>query len=463
MNDQFFTPNDFSFETDSENIQAAVNKAHATGMNKVIIPRLNKRTAAHTWTIDKTVRLPSDIEIILDNCFMQMADGTVGGFFCSETLFTDKGTSLEYRMKNIHVRGVGNATLDGGKPTGLSEKTQKEYGYPVRLNTPIFFMNVEGFSVENISITNHRYWGMRFEFCSRGVIRDIFLEGHCDSKNQDGINLRNGCNHILIENIHGQTGDDMIALSAIDTDRKIGFNLQYPLIVEGHDWDIHDVTIRNISGSAIHHPLVAMRNHNGAKLYNIVIDNLRDTEQLFDAVGAERFNYERYGVVVIGSPNYFVEESKMGDTYNISVSNVFASHSAKAVYLACTLRNSTFRNIYASGVCRHVASVIQTEGWDMKFAGIKMENVIFDGIYHTPTEKSNSWTFDFSIMRDEDYIKNLMISNVSTENTSHLAEIAESVFDKVDMKLTNVITDTTEAREIKKVKKTRRFTNVDNP
>ena len=462
MDNLFVTPNDYDFSTDSENIQAAVNDAKKSGINKVVIPRINKTSGKALWIIDKTVRLPSDMELVLDNCFMQMADGVVGGFFCSETLFTDKGTSLEYRMKNIHIRGLGNATLDGGKPTGLSEKTQKEYGYPVRLNTPIFFMNVENFSVENISITNHRYWGMRFEFCSRGIIRNIYFEGHCDSKNQDGINLRNGCNHILIENIHGQTGDDMIALSAIDTDRKIGFNIDYPLIVEGHDWDIHDVTIRNISGSAIHHPLVAMRNHNGAKIYNIVIDNLRDTEQLFDAVGAERFNYERYGVVVVGSPNYFVKENEMGDTYNISVSNVYASHSAKAIYLACTLRNSTFRNIFASGLCRHVASVIQTEGWDMKFAGIKMENVIFDSIYHTPKDREGAWTFDFSIMRDEDYIKNLTVSNLCTENTSHLAEIAKNVFDKVDMTLANVRVDTEEAKEIKKVNKTRVFTNA-NP
>ena len=462
MKNLVITPNEFDLSTDSQRIQAAVDKAHADGINKVVIPRINERAGNALWVIDKTIRLPSNMEIFLDNCFMQMADGVVGGFFCSETLFTEKATKLEYRMQNIHIRGEGNAVLDGGKPTGLSEKTQNEYGYPVRLNTPIFFMNVENFSVENISITNHRYWGMRFEFCSRGFIRNIFFEGHCDSKNQDGINLRNGCNHVLIENIHGQTGDDMIALSAIDTDRKIGFNVDYPLIVEEHDWDIHDVTIRNISGSAIHHPLVAMRNHNGAKLYNISIDNLRDTEQLFDAVGAERFNYERYGVVVIGSPNYFVEENKMGDTYNISVSNVYATHSAKAVYLACTLKNSTFRNIYASGLCRHVVSVIQTEGWDMKFAGVKIENVLFDGIYHTPAEKEGAWSFDFSIMRDEDYVKNLVVSNVFTENISHFAEISQNVADKLDMSVSNAHFDTEGAKSIKKVRKTRPFTNI-NP
>jgi hypothetical protein len=461
MKDFIITPNDFDLNTDSENIQQAINEAKRTGVNQIVIPRINKKRGSSLWVIDKTIRLPSDIEVVLDNCFMQMADDVVGGFFCSETLFTPEGTSLAHRLKNIHIRGLGSATLDGGRPTGLSEKTQAEYGMPVRLNTPVFFMNVEGFSVENIRITNHRYWGMRFEFCSRGVIRDMYFEGHCDSKNQDGINLRNGCNHILIENIFGQTGDDMIALSAIDHDTKIGFNADYPLIVQGHDWDIHDVTIRNISGSAIHHPLIAMRNHNGAKLYNIVIDNVRDTEQLYPAIGEERFNYERYSVVTIGSPNYALTQNQIGDTYNISISNVYAAYSAKAIFLACSLRNSTIRNVFASGLCRHVVSVLHTDGWDMKFAGVKIENVLLDGIYHTPAEKKDTWSLDFSIMRDEDYIKNLVVSNVFTENTSHFAEIAENISDKADIKLLNANIDTEEAKEIKKVRKTRVYSTVD--
>jgi hypothetical protein len=64
-------------------------------------------------------------------------------------------------------------------------------------------------------------------------------------------------------------------------------------------------------------------------------------------------------------------------------------------------------------------------------------------------------------MRDEDYIKNLIVSNICTENTSHLAEISENVFDKVDMTLANVRVDTEEAKIIKKVRKTRVFTRVD--
>ena len=69
---------------------------------------------------------------------------------------------------------------------------------------------------------------------------------------------------------------------------------------------------------------------------------------------------------------------------------------------------------------------------------------------------------DFSIMRDEDYVKNLVVSNVFTENISHFAEISQNVADKLDMSVSNAHFDTEGAKSIKKVRKTRPFTNI-NP
>ena len=177
--------------------------------------------------------------------------------------------------------------------------------------------------MENISILNQRYWGMRFEFCSRGKIRDIFTNVCCDRRNQDGINLRNGCHDILIENVHGQTGDDTIALSAIDTNRNPAANY----IVEGMSWDIHDVIIRNISGAAVNHPLVALRNHNGARIYNITIEDIQDTEFL---QYTPKNRFERYGIIRIGNNSYYrIRPSEMGETYNITINNLhFSSASA---------------------------------------------------------------------------------------------------------------------------------------
>jgi hypothetical protein len=43
MKDFFITPNDFDLNTDSENIQQAINEAKRTGVNQIVIPRINKK------------------------------------------------------------------------------------------------------------------------------------------------------------------------------------------------------------------------------------------------------------------------------------------------------------------------------------------------------------------------------------------------------------------------------------
>lgn len=437
----YISPNETIGICDSESIQNAVDRAKEQGIGKVVIPRINARTGEALWVISKTVRLPSDMTVILDNCFMQMADGVVGGFFCSDNLFTPCGTDPKERMHNITIKGEGHAVLDGGKPTDLNEKTQKEKGTPVALNTPIFFMNVTGFSVQNISITNQRYWGMRFQFCDRGIILDIFFSVKRDRFNQDGINLRNGCHDILIENVFGQTGDDMIALSAIDTDRRVGFNIDYPLIVEGLSWDIHDVTIRNVSGAAIRHPLVAMRNHNGAKLYNIRIENLRDTEQITDAMND---NFERYALVAIGGNSYAgIRFAEMGETHDISIRGLHASHSVRCINTQSVIKNFDISDVHASGVCRAVIATTP-DGWANSKSGVKMENVTLSNVYFYPENKKNTKLLDFSVMRKEDYIKNLYVDNVYLGNVECLAKI-DDITETSDIKYGRIVFENEES------------------
>lgn len=445
MTPLFVTPNDTQRDCDSQSIQAAVDLAREQGINKVVIPRINNRTGAPKWIITETVRLPSEICIILDNCFMQMADGVTAGFFCSDNLFTERASKLDARMHNITIKGEGTATLDGGNPTGLGENTQKEWGVPVRLNTPIFFINVEGFRVENISITNQRYWGMRFQYCSKGVIRDVFFSTCQDRRNQDGINLRNGCHDIIIENIYGQTGDDMIALSAIDTNRKVGFNIDYPTDVEGASWDIHDVIIRNVSGAAIRHPLIALRNHNGAKIYNITIENIRDTDQIRPAANDM---FERYALVAIGNNSYAsIRPSEIGETYNITVRNIHANYSARAIYTQATLRDSHFSEIYAGGSCRSVLATTP-DGWADAKSGVKMENVTLENVYFRPGDKGNSKLIDFSVMRRDDYVNNLYVTNVNMSGVGAFALLDEK-YRNIRIRRGAVNADADSALEIK--------------
>lgn len=460
----FVSPNDTIGKTDSQSIQNAVNLAHESGLNRVIIPRKNARTNGLFWEISETILLPSNMTVILEDARLVMADDVMCNFFRNENAYTQEALKQPGRQHNITICGVGSSVLDGGKTNGLDETTSLKNGYPhVSMNTPIFFLNVTQFAVENISIVNHRYWGMRFEFCSKGKINNIYFDCVCDRRNQDGINLRNGCHDIVIENIHGQTGDDMIALSAIDTPR-FGENeatKMYNFIVQGLPWDIHDVVIRSVSGSAIHHPLVALRNSNGAKMYNITIEDITDTAQ---TRLARVDHLDRYALIRIGNNSYHaIRPSKMGETYGITVRNVHANFSSRVLAVQATIKNCHFSNIHASATCNSIVAC--TPAWAGGEPGVKMENVVIDGVFFKPddtaVEQPGQWTYpeelvaskvlDFSCMREDDYVKNLLVQNVFLENVDAFAEVDERAKDRVQFTASNVVADSEQSKETKYV------------
>ena len=417
----YVCPNQTKGVSDSDSIQRAVRLAAENGTRCVLIPKYNERTGENVWNIDQTVRLPSDMTIILDDCLLVLEDDVYSGFFCSENLLTESGTRLSARMHSISIIGRGNATLDGGKANDLSEKTEKRLGIPIVVNSPIVLLNVEGFEVSSLSIINQRYWGMRFEYCSNGSVRNIFFNVKRDRFNQDGINLRNGCHDIVIEDIRGQTGDDMIALSAIDTEE-----LCPALIVRGHDSDIHDVLIRNVSGAAIRHPLVALRNHNGAKMYNITIDGIRDTEKI---APVEADDFERYALITLGVNSYALKSpAAPGDTYGISISNVEAFHSVRAIRIQSVLSDSTIRNVRAGGVCRSVIST-GPDGWAKAPSGAVIDGLSLSDVNFRPSDASRAALLDFGIMREGDWGRDFVIASVELDQTIPLCRLDECVRD----------------------------------
>ncbi len=63
-------------------------------------------------------------------------------------------------------------------------------------------------------------------------------------KNADGIDIRKGCNNIIIENITGFTEDDSGAITLLD------WQLEKEFEVEGLSPDICDITVKNVATSA---------------------------------------------------------------------------------------------------------------------------------------------------------------------------------------------------------------------
>ena len=249
--------------TDNETITNAVRKAKENGINKVIIPKHNDRTDSDLWVIEDTIYLPNDIEILVDDAHLMLADNVYCNMFANASVSGTKDRTLADEQYGITIRGEGNAVLDGGKYNSLSERNSEKDGRPhISKNTTVLFVNCRNVTVENISIINQRWWGITNIF-----VRDSYFGNLCIRsdysrfadgvhypgeeprnydeiyiKNSDGIDLRVGCNNILIENITGYAEDDMIALTALGIfEKRLGY------YVSDKDDDISDVTIKNIT------------------------------------------------------------------------------------------------------------------------------------------------------------------------------------------------------------------------
>jgi len=326
--------NDFKkFCSDSAMVQSAVDKAAQSG-ETVTIPRINPRTGENVWIFDEAVQLYSGSTICLDNCVIKGSPDLFDNLFKNSNARTERASMQEGRQSNICIYGLGNAILDGGEPIPFGENTRKPDDPPVFAVSPIHFHNVSDFSIKNIKITNQRYWGIVCHYCTDGTIKEIRFDTEGKAPNQDGIDLRKGCQRIFIDDISGKTGDDLVALTALSGSEKA-------YSVEGMSGDICNVTITNLRGVTHYYKgLIRLLNHNGNKIHDIIIENVMD-------ISDSPLPQHRFGSAVrIGENGYYGngEPAKSGDTYNITVRNVVTS-ARVGVFISCTLYNSLIDNV----------------------------------------------------------------------------------------------------------------------
>ncbi len=356
------TPNDAGIisTSDAASIQKAVDRAAELGLGQVIIPRRNQRTGENIWNIETAILLPDDMTLWLDNCHLRLSDGVFCNIFRNKNAYTDLGKTLEGEQHDIRIIGLGNAVLDGGNPNGLTERTSMKDGYPsIRENNFILFSNVRDFVIKDVKMMHQRWWAVNLYYCRHGLLSNIDIFADDTIKNQDGLDLRCGCNNIIIENITGQAGDDLVALTGL---KGTSENLFY---VEGKGWDIHSVAIRNVKGTSCSKAVVALRNQDGVKLHDVIIDGILDT--------SEAKGLKPYATLRIGQNAYIHDRaSRLGETYNIHATNIHCACDT-AVMLCATVYNSSFRNITVGGTAPCAFSVNE---------GATVENVLVDGIFY---------------------------------------------------------------------------------
>lgn len=315
-------------------------------------------TVTGNYEIDSSVRLPSDFELVLEDCHLRMADGVYDNMFVNEHHGTSVGRTVAGTDRNIRITGKGVAILDGGNYNGLSEKNHLTNGLPpIWKNNLVLFTNVDGFAVGNIACHDQRWWAINLIYCRNGRLFDIDFKA-CDIsidrdgneyhglireryaevlvKNADGIDLRQGCNNITIEHITGFTEDDTVALT------NLNGRLEREYAVAGLSSDICNVTIRDIKTSA-YCSIVRLLNQGEERLHDIVIEDVYDTSAESPYMDSGNFALR----VGDGGHLYGSRHSTANETYNITVRRIYGRGKA-VLHLAGEIGNLVIENAIAA-------------------------------------------------------------------------------------------------------------------
>lgn len=381
--------------SDALAIQAAVDRARQTGQT-VVIPRHNARTGEELWQIDSTVLLYSGSTLLLQGCHLRMADGAICNMFSNSNARSPAALTEAGLQRDITIRGIGGAILDGGIHNGLYEVNgiaRTVSKFPDREateNCTLFFQNVEGLCIEGLHIKDPRYWAIALCAVSYSRVAQIRFSSCSNVPNQDGVDLLKGCHDVIIENITGCVGDNLVALLATD-------DAIYPKTdADPRHSDIRNITVRNVMAYGVGGcALIRLLNHDGYRIYNVRIDNVMETSPWSrkDAPVApnpdlnirsdEEGNiyplrqltpgeegYRCEAAILIGESYWYnLSKAQPGDTFGITVSNVM-THARYGICINNTLQDASFENIRMFG--NGFAAVYFGEGSaeNLRFSGI---------------------------------------------------------------------------------------------
>ena len=345
------TPNDFKKGTDSDRIEKAIQDAVQKGINSIVIPRFDEVNEKATWLIDRAIVLPSDFTLFLTDCFIRLAPGT------RDNIITNSGARSNplSENRNIRIIGRGNVVLSGGLESHYENPGDKN-GYTT---IGILLYNTKYFTIEGIRMEETQCWAISMENgCAFGRLSNIDFSNTWQYPNQDGIDIRKGCHDIMIENITGTTGDDLIAMTGMrdinldwkEETRQVREGRQKPSMqVGGRGWreedDIYNITINNVKGTTVGRQccsLIRLLNHDGVKIYNIFINNIMDTAKDGEGATDQAIN--------IGDdhPYWKSARNQLGETSRIFIDNVIST-APTVVRIRGTLKDSRLTKIVGYG------------------------------------------------------------------------------------------------------------------
>lgn len=364
------TPNHFS-GTDTERIQAAVDKASST-TGKMTIPAYNDNGSA-IWLLDSAILLPDDITIVLENCTIQLSDSCRDNMFRSDNV--GEGIETPKWNQNISIYGIGDVTLKGARnprSTGDASKQlsltpqqdiDKSGDYHISYgsdagrkgkkqtgdwrNILLLMAYVDGYEVKNVTIENTHAWAMSHERVVNAELSNIRINSPHTStingqnqvvRNRDGINLRHGCKNFRINDVSGVTGDDFVALSTLGlfSDNTRGGSLNSTMVTSrayrASEDDTEQIFITNVVCESSTRA-IAIRANDIASINNVFINGV--------------MSRGGYNTFLVGGTGYG-KKSVPGRINNIHAIN-FSGNGRSLLQIEEPIANCSFMNGIFSG------------------------------------------------------------------------------------------------------------------
>ena len=423
--------NDFlgTSKNDNEAIARAIAARGADGI--VVLSPRDGQDGRNFWLLDEAILLPSNTTVLLQNTKLKLSDASRDNFFRSANC----GIGIEEiePLFNIHIKGEGYVLLegadhprasgDGGKiikypcpfqvedickyadwipnerrtPDKITFADRHDFSYGTDANNPnesqygdwrgigVLLACVDHFSISGLTIRESHGWGISLENCAHGRIEHIEFDARMSKmidgmlhnmENQDGIDIRNGCHDILISDITGETGDDVVALTAI-ADRTRAYKPSGSLAsthVMHNDWtrrnpDIYNITIRDIraySSLCFIVRLLPCESH----IYNVIIDGVTDTSPAPNLM---------WGAILLGEGDKNYGKNLPGSLTNITISNIIYNNYSRAITVSGFLQDSAISNVICMNT-KEPAIYCSRRGVN-SFKNVKVSNIVTpDGI-----------------------------------------------------------------------------------
>ena len=391
---EYTDPNHFS-GNDVERINQAIAAAgKRNGLVRIFPRKPDSVSSRNYWLLDSAILIPGNTTLILENCRLKLSDRCRDNFIRSANCIPGK-EKLE-KISGLHIIGRGTAVLEGAdhpRSTGDSGKTlgMNTYGTDAGKkevsqrgdwrNIGILLAETDHFTLENLTVCDSHAWAVSLEHCSHGRIRNLeFSSGGwkmIDGKkerilNQDGLDLRAGCHDIIIENISGFTGDDLIALTALQGKvRKTGIipSTEFTGKKTGSGFnDIRNIIIRNVKGySAGRCNIVRFLTSGEIGIDGVLLDDLLDTSPA-EGRGPQ--------AVKIGDSRY--GKTSSGSIRGLTIRNI-RTRAHRAFLIDASLRDSIISGVISENPDREIVELnVPRNG--------ENQGVIFDSLLKTDSK-----------------------------------------------------------------------------